>query len=362
MYRLAKLGFSQTYTYFTWRNSAPELAALPDRADQPAGDRILPAQPVAQHAGHPARGPADRWPAGLRGAPHPGRHAVSQLRHLRPCVRAWRGAARATPGRRSTSIRRSTSSERGICERPDSPRPPDRARSTAPGASTRRCSANERLVFHPIDNDSLLAYSKTERRSERRASWPSSTSTSCAPSRERSSWTSRPRPAGRCAVRGARPARRRDLPLARRAQRDRARPRRGPRTSSGCARGFGPSDRPRPTHDRAWIFAQVASRAERGHRRGEPVVQGRDHLRAARALVLRQRRRRVGRFRRPDRASSTTSPTWASRRIWLLPFYPSPLQGRRLRHRRLHRRQPRLRHACATSRRSSARPIGAGCG
>mgnify|MGYP003694243439 CR=1 FL=1 len=25
MYRLAKLGFSQSYTYFTWRNTKPEL-------------------------------------------------------------------------------------------------------------------------------------------------------------------------------------------------------------------------------------------------------------------------------------------------------------------------------------------------
>ena len=33
MYRLAKVGFSQSYTYFTWRNTKPELTEYLDRAD-----------------------------------------------------------------------------------------------------------------------------------------------------------------------------------------------------------------------------------------------------------------------------------------------------------------------------------------
>ena len=33
MYRLAKVGFSQSYTYFTWRNTKQELDRLSDRAD-----------------------------------------------------------------------------------------------------------------------------------------------------------------------------------------------------------------------------------------------------------------------------------------------------------------------------------------
>ena len=32
MQRLAKIGFSQSYTYFTWRNSAWELGRVSDRA------------------------------------------------------------------------------------------------------------------------------------------------------------------------------------------------------------------------------------------------------------------------------------------------------------------------------------------
>ena len=35
--------------------------------------------------------------------------------------------------------------------------------------------------------------------------------------------------------------------------------------------------------------------------------------------------------------------------VWLLPFYPVAAEGRRLRHRRLHARQPDLRHAATTS-------------
>ena len=33
MYRLAKLGFSQSYTYFTWRNTKARADRIPDRAD-----------------------------------------------------------------------------------------------------------------------------------------------------------------------------------------------------------------------------------------------------------------------------------------------------------------------------------------
>ena len=93
----------------------------------------------------------------------------------------------------------------------------------------------------------------------------------------------------------------------------------------------------------------TASEGEAGppHRVGRrpALVQGRDHLRGADALVLRQQRRRHRRLPRPHRASSTTSQDLGVTALWLLPFYPSPGQRRRLRHRRLHRRPPRRRHA-----------------
>ena len=39
MYRLAKLGFSQSYTYFTWRNTKRELTEYLDRAERPTAPR-----------------------------------------------------------------------------------------------------------------------------------------------------------------------------------------------------------------------------------------------------------------------------------------------------------------------------------
>ena len=52
MYRLAKLGFSQSYTYFTWRNSKYELDRVPHRACQRAGGGFLPPASLRQYAGH----------------------------------------------------------------------------------------------------------------------------------------------------------------------------------------------------------------------------------------------------------------------------------------------------------------------
>ena len=55
MERLAKLGFSQSYTYFTWRNEKWELDRILHRAERSRPSRLLPAQCVAEHARHPAR-------------------------------------------------------------------------------------------------------------------------------------------------------------------------------------------------------------------------------------------------------------------------------------------------------------------
>ena len=43
MYRLAKLGFTQSYTYFTWRNTQAGTHRIPDGADRAAGGGFLPA-------------------------------------------------------------------------------------------------------------------------------------------------------------------------------------------------------------------------------------------------------------------------------------------------------------------------------
>jgi starch synthase (maltosyl-transferring) len=49
MKALAKCGFTQSYTYFTWRNAKQELIDY-----DAARRRLLPRQSVAEHARHPA--------------------------------------------------------------------------------------------------------------------------------------------------------------------------------------------------------------------------------------------------------------------------------------------------------------------
>ena len=90
---LAKVGFSQSYTYFTWRNTKAGADGVLHRADPDRRPRVLPAQPVREHARHPARVPAARRAAGLPGAPGARRHARRHLRHLQR-LRAGRERAR----------------------------------------------------------------------------------------------------------------------------------------------------------------------------------------------------------------------------------------------------------------------------
>ena len=54
MHRLAKLGFSQSYTYFTWRNTKQELTDYFTELSHGPGRRIFPPKCVAQHARYSA--------------------------------------------------------------------------------------------------------------------------------------------------------------------------------------------------------------------------------------------------------------------------------------------------------------------
>ena len=81
MMGLAKLGFSQSYTYFTWKNWKWELTQYVDELAYEDG-RLLPPELLRQHAGHPHRVPGRGRPARLRGAPRPRRHALADLRDL----------------------------------------------------------------------------------------------------------------------------------------------------------------------------------------------------------------------------------------------------------------------------------------
>ncbi len=83
MHRLAKLGFSQSYTYFTWRNTKQELTDYFTDLARGPGRRILPPQRVAKHARYPSRNTAVGSSAGVCGTPGACRDAGGQLRHLR---------------------------------------------------------------------------------------------------------------------------------------------------------------------------------------------------------------------------------------------------------------------------------------
>ena len=218
MERLAKIGFNQSYTYFTWRQTAWELREYFEELADPHG-RLLPPERLAEHAGHPHRAAADRRPRRRSSAA-----ARSWRRRCRratgiygPAFELLRARAARARVARSTSTRRSTS-----CAHVG-PRPPRLASrrcsrgSTGSAASTRRCRrpAHARASTTPTTT-ALLCYSKTD---------PADVGAAVlvvvnldpldAPARATSTSTSQRSgcPYG-ATVRGRRPARRRHLPLA----------------------------------------------------------------------------------------------------------------------------------------------------
>ena len=79
---LAKLGFTQSYTYFTWRTAAVGDRGVSHRADGLSRARLLPAEFLRQHAGHPALSPAGRRNLDVQVARRAGGYAVLHLRRL----------------------------------------------------------------------------------------------------------------------------------------------------------------------------------------------------------------------------------------------------------------------------------------
>ena len=102
MYRLAKLGFTQSYTYFTLAQQQSGAHRLFHRAHANGFARLFPAQPLAEHARHPARTSANRRAARVHRARRARRDARRELRHLRSGVRIA-GASAARIGQRGIS-------------------------------------------------------------------------------------------------------------------------------------------------------------------------------------------------------------------------------------------------------------------
>ncbi len=136
MKALAKLGFTQSYTYFTWRTGKEELQAYLQRAHRLSRARILPAEFLRQHAGHPAVPSAVRRAVDVQVARRARGDAVRQLRHLQR-LRAARARADSR-ARRNISIPRNTRSRSGTGTSPATSRTTS-AGSTGCGEAIRRC-------------------------------------------------------------------------------------------------------------------------------------------------------------------------------------------------------------------------------
>ena len=159
MHRLAKLGYSQSYTYFTWRNTKHELVEYFTELSQHASreyfrPNVWPNTPDILHAELHGR-----RPAGVHDAARPRRDAGRQLRDLRARLRAARRhAARAA--------------QRGISRLGEVPAAPLESRGRRqPGPFVATVNRIRRdnpalqgdwsLRFCAVDNDQLIAYAKT---------------------------------------------------------------------------------------------------------------------------------------------------------------------------------------------------------
>ena len=168
MYRLAKLGFSQSYTYFTWRNTKHELteyftelardgATISGRISgrtrptsctstcrSAAGRRSCAARCSRRRSARATASTAPRSSCSRRTPREPGSRGVPRLREIR--------GARLGPAPRDSLARVSRAPER------DPPR--------QPGAAIRR----DTCASTTIDNEQLICYSKhSGRRRQHRA-------------------------------------------------------------------------------------------------------------------------------------------------------------------------------------------------
>ena len=158
MYRLAKLGFSQSYTYFTWRNTPRELADyLTELTSHPIREffrpNFWPNTPDILHADLQQGGRAAFEARFLLAATLSSNYGI-----YGPAYELGENTPRE-PGSEEYLDSEKYQQRTWDLERPDSLAP-----LVATVNRARRDHAalqgNAGLRFHPIDNDALLAYSK----------------------------------------------------------------------------------------------------------------------------------------------------------------------------------------------------------
>ena len=138
MRELAKDGFSQSYTYFTWKNARWELVEYLSELAHTEEAQYFRPNFFVNTPGHPHRLPRRRRAARLPDPAHPRRHAEPVLRRLLR-LRALRARAAARAAR-STSTTRSTSCKARRLDGPllphdpaPQPGPPREPGAAAPG-------------------------------------------------------------------------------------------------------------------------------------------------------------------------------------------------------------------------------------
>ena len=158
MYRLAKVGFSQSYTYFTWRNNAAEMQEyLEELTRPPVSDffrpNFWPNTPDILHAdlqtGGPAAFEARLVLAATLSASYGIYGPVYELGEATPREPGSEEYLDSEKYQQRTWDLTGGARLRGLIERVNG------ARRAHPSLQT-----NERLLFHPVDNPNLLAYSK----------------------------------------------------------------------------------------------------------------------------------------------------------------------------------------------------------
>ena len=158
MYRLAKLGFSQSYTYFTWRNNAREMQEyLEEITRPPVSDffrpNFWPNTPDILHADLQTGGPA-----------------AFEARLVLAATLSANYGIYGPAFELGEAVPREPGSEEYLDSEKYQQRTWDltggermRALITRVNAARRAHPAlqtNERLLFHPVDNPNLLVYSK----------------------------------------------------------------------------------------------------------------------------------------------------------------------------------------------------------
>jgi len=158
MYRLAKLGFSQSYTYFTWRNNAADLREYMEELTSPPVSEFFrpnfwPNTPDILHADLQTGGRAAFEARLVLAATLSSSYGI-----YGPAYELGEATPR-DPGTEEYLDSEKYQQRTWDLDRPDSLRElialVNRARRDHPALQS-----NERLRFHSIDNASLLAYTK----------------------------------------------------------------------------------------------------------------------------------------------------------------------------------------------------------